>query len=94
MTYHPKLGFFNKLIRPVFQVLLYELQPTWLRRHPVYSLNYIVVSNKHGVLCTVHARHTKTIIRIIQICNFVVLNLVPMAVLVICNFLTYKTVRR
>jgi len=48
----------------------YVINATWLRRHPVYSLNYIVLG------------------------NFFVMNLLPVAVITILNYLIYNTIAR
>ena len=67
---------------------MYVINGTWLRRHPLYSLNYIVVS----FFSSSKLKDYKFLK--FNIGNFVVLNLVPMVVLVVLNYLVYKIVAR
>ena len=67
----------------------YVINATWLRRHPLYSLNYIVVSLKKKNILKI-----PDVFKTFQIGNFVVMNLVPMVVLVVLNYLVYKIVAK
>merc|ERR1711892_431904 len=65
---------------------MFTINATWLRRHPTYSVYYVMVR-----------RVFYSMLRIIitfKIGNFLIMSLIPVVLLTVLNYLIYRKIRR
>ena len=74
------------------QVLKLTINATWLRRHPTYSVYYVMVS-KEGRECPKLKQKLKHCVSF-KCGNFLFMSLIPVILLTILNFLIYRGVKR
>ena len=68
------------------KVVIFTVNATWLRRHPTYSVYYVMVR------CLLHAVLKRN--QNIQIGNFLIMSLVPVILLTVLNYLIYRRIHK
>ena len=67
------------------KVVMFTINATWLRRHPTYSVYYVMVSSMLQMI---------KIINTFKIGNFLIMSLIPVVLLTVLNYLIYRKIRR
>ena len=84
---NPAYFLFLIMMIKMFQTVHYSMNATCLRRNPIYSVYYIMVSGHQ-------AGSFKILIDFFKFGNFIIMSLIPVILLTVLNYLIFRGIRK